>query len=73
MIEPSLPYSQIKSIKLNILQLKQIFSRRHFGMQFFNECIRVLINIWLKFDHTGLVDNLSPLVQVMAWRQIAIT
>ena len=35
---------------------------------FFNENIRISIQISLKFVPEGLIDNMSALVQVMAWR-----
>ena len=36
---------------------------------FFNENIRMLIKISLKFVPKGLIDNTSALVQEMAWRR----
>ena len=37
---------------------------------FVNENIRTSIQISLKFVPKSLIDNMSALVQVMAWRQI---
>ena len=36
---------------------------------FFNENIRILIKISLKFVHKGPVNNIPSLVQIMAWRR----
>ena len=36
---------------------------------FMNEKLRILIQISLKFVPKGPIDNMSALVQVMAWRR----
>ena len=44
------------------------FSRWHFEMVFFNENIWVSIKISLNFVPKGQINNISALVQIMAWR-----
>ena len=31
--------------------------------------IRILIQIWLRFIHKGIINDVSNLVEIMAWRQ----
>ena len=46
-----------------------IFADEIFKFIFFNENIKISIQISLKFVSGGLIDNTSALVQVMAWRR----
>ena len=57
---------------LNTLRPRQ--NRRHFADAIFkciflNENVWILINISLKFVPKGLINNIPPLVQIMAWRR----
>ena len=46
------------------------FANVVFKCIFLNENVWILIKISLKFDPKGLIDNMPPLVQLMAWHQI---
>ena len=45
------------------------FADDTFKRIFMNENVRISINISLKFVHTGLINNIPALVQIMAWRR----
>ena len=58
------------SLWLNTLRPRQ--NRSHFADDtfkriFFNENVRILINISLKFVPKGLINDIPALVQIMAW------
>ena len=42
--------------------------QRHFKRIFLNENVWILINISLKFVPKGPINNISALIQIMAWR-----
>ena len=44
------------------------FRRRHFQMHFFNENVRISINISSKFVPKVPINKIPALVQIMAWR-----
>ena len=48
------------------------FFWRHFPTHVVNENIWILIKISLKFVPKGQINNISALVQIMAWRRPAI-
>ena len=43
------------------------FADNIFKLIFFNEYSRIFIKIWLKFVPEGSLDNMSALVQTVAW------
>ena len=45
-------------------------SRRYFQVHFRDKKFCILIKILLKFVPKGPIDNISALVEIMAWRQI---
>ena len=54
----------------NTVRLRQNYSQFADGIFkcfFLNENIWILINIWLKFVLKGWTNNISALVQIMAW------
>ena len=57
---------------INILRPRQngrLFADDIFKRIFFNENIRISIKISLKFVPKGLINNIPPLVLIMAWRR----
>ena len=52
-----------------ILRKRPPFRRRSFKCIFFDENIRISINISLKFVPKGQISNIPALVQIMAWRR----
>ena len=44
------------------------FADDTFKSIFMNESVRISINISLKFVSKGLINNITALVQIMAWR-----
>ena len=45
------------------------FSKRYFKLIFLNENVRLSIKISLKFVPRGPINNISALVQIVAWRR----
>ena len=57
---------------VNILRLREngrLFADHIFETIFFNENISITINISLKFVPKGEINNISAVVQIMAWHQ----
>ena len=64
--------ASIRYHKLNTSKPRQ--NGRHFAGDtfkriFLNENVRISIKILLKFVPRGPIDNIPPLVQIVAWRQ----
>ena len=60
--------------RLSINSLRPRQNGRHFADDsfkriFFSENIGISIKISLKFVHTGPINNIPALVQIMAWRR----
>ena len=51
-------------------KMAAIFADDIFKMHFFNENLRILIHISLKFVSKSPINNIPSLVQIMAWRRI---
>ena len=52
-----------------VLKKWRIFCRRYFEMHFLKENLYISLEMSLKFVLGSQIDNISSLVQVMAWRQ----